>query len=62
MAKVVLFCHSLRSDRNHGNAHFLCGVLSEFQARGFATAAFEPTDAWSAGNLLADEGIAALSA
>ena len=34
MARLVLFCHSLRSDWNHGNAHFLRGVLSECQRRG----------------------------
>ena len=32
MAKVVLFCHSLRSDWNHGNAHFLRGIATELQA------------------------------
>ena len=45
MAKVVLFCHSLRSDWNHGNAHFLRGVLSELQRRGFGIRAFEPEEA-----------------
>ena len=29
MPKLVLFCHSLRSDWNHGNAHFLRGMLAE---------------------------------
>ena len=62
MARVVLFCHSLRSDWNHGNAHFLRGVLSEFQARGFAVDGFEPANAWSARNLAADHGEAALEA
>ena len=32
MARLALFCHSLRSDWNHGNAHFLRGVVSELQA------------------------------
>ena len=32
MAKIVLFCHSLRSDWNHGNAHFLRGIATELQA------------------------------
>lgn len=27
--RVVLFCHSVLSDWNHGNAHFLRGVISE---------------------------------
>jgi spore maturation protein CgeB len=62
MAKIVLFCHSLRSDWNHGNAHFLRGVLSELEARGFATAGFEAADAWSARHLLVDHGAAAVNA
>ncbi len=35
MPKLVLFCHSLRSDWNHGNAHFLRGILAEWRRRGF---------------------------
>jgi spore maturation protein CgeB len=60
--KVVLFCHSLRSDWNHGNAHFLRGVASELMARGHRVHVLEPSDAWSAQNLAADAGEAALSA
>jgi spore maturation protein CgeB len=60
--KVVLFCHSLRSDWNHGNAHFLRGVASELMARGHRVQVLEPRDAWSAQNLVADAGEAALSA
>jgi len=62
MAKIVLFCHSLRSDWNHGNAHFLRGMLSELQGRGFTVRGFEPKDGWSARNLAADLGPSALSA
>lgn len=62
MAKIILFCHSLRSDWNHGNAHFLRGVASELQHRGFDLEAFEPADSWSAANLAADCGPAALAA
>jgi spore maturation protein CgeB len=62
MAKVALFCHSLRSDWNHGNAHFLRGVLSELQRRRFAVQAFEPKDGWSARNLALDVGPDALTA
>lgn len=54
--KVVVFCHSLISDWNHGNAHFLRGVVSELQARGHAIDVYEPEDAWSVQNLLADGG------
>jgi len=54
--KVVLFCHSLLSDWNHGNVHFLRGVLSDLRTRGVRTIAYEPRDAWSARNLEADLG------
>lgn len=62
MAKIVLFCHSLRSDWNHGNAHFLRGIAGELRRRGFGVEAFEPADGWSARNLVADLGPAALKA
>jgi spore maturation protein CgeB len=58
--RVVMFCHSLVSDWNHGNAHFLRGVASELIARGHDVRVFEPQDAWSAQNLEADAGTAAL--
>jgi spore maturation protein CgeB len=62
MPRLVLFCHSLRSDWNHGNAHFLRGILGEAQRRGFAVTAFEPVFGWSARNLAHDHGGAALEA
>jgi spore maturation protein CgeB len=62
MPKVVLFCHSLRSDWNHGNAHFLRGILSECWHRGFDVLALEPANGWSAQNLFEDHGPAALEA
>jgi len=54
MPKLVVFCHSLRSDWNHGNAHFLRGISSEFWHRGFDVAAVEPAEGWSAANLAQD--------
>jgi spore maturation protein CgeB len=60
--KIVAFCHSLRSDWNHGNAHFLRGVLSECWHRGFDVLALEPANAWSAANLFQDHGPAELDA
>ena len=62
MAKIVLFCHSLRSDWNHGNAHFLRGIATELQARGFDVQTFEPENGWSAVNLVKDAGPSALTA
>ncbi len=54
--RIVYFTHSLRSCWNHGNAHFLRGVLRELIGRGHDVAAYEPSGAWSLGNLLADHG------
>ena len=62
MAKLVLFSHSLRSDWNHGNAHFLRGVLSECRNRGMEVVGYEPAGAWSARNLAEEVGPAALEA
>jgi spore maturation protein CgeB len=47
-----LFYHSLVSDWNHGNAHFLRGVVSELLARGHDVRVFEPRDGWSRRNLM----------
>ena len=53
--QIVMFYHSLVSDWNHGNAHFLRGVVTELMARGHAVTVYEPRDGWSATNLLAEE-------
>jgi spore maturation protein CgeB len=58
--KIVLFYHSLLSDWNHGNAHFLRGIVAELQARGHDVRVFEPYAAWSRVNLVAQHGEAAL--
>ncbi len=58
--RIVLFVHSLLSDWNHGNAHFLRGITAELLARGHDVAVYEPHDAWSVRNLVAEHGEAAL--
>lgn len=60
--RIVYFTHSLASCWNHGNAHFLRGVLRELIGRGHEVRVFEPEGAWSLKNLLADHGEAGLSA
>ncbi|HZV56565.1 MAG TPA: glycosyltransferase [Sphingobium sp.] len=60
--KIVYFTHSLASCWNHGNAHFLRGVLSDLIARGHDVRVWEPHDAWSLANLLADHGERGLDA
>jgi len=54
--KFSLFYHSLISDWNHGNAHFLRGVVKELLKRGHQVTVFEPRDGWSLTNLLRDHG------
>ncbi len=54
--KIVLFYHSLLSDWNHGNAHFLRGVATELISRGNDVRIYEPQDGWSLSNLVADYG------
>ena len=54
--KILMFYHTLLSDWNHGNAHFLRGVVTELLARGHEVQVFEPQDAWSLQNLIAEHG------
>ena len=54
--RVALFCHSILSDWNHGNAHFLRGVATELILRGHQVRIFEPQDAWSFQNLVREHG------
>jgi spore maturation protein CgeB len=54
--RVTIFCHSLVSDWNHGNAHFLRGVCTDLIARGHEVRVYEPADAWSVSNLVAEHG------
>jgi spore maturation protein CgeB len=54
--RIVMFYHSLRSDWNHGNAHFLRGVVTELLGRGHEVIVHEPRCAWSAQNLIAERG------
>jgi spore maturation protein CgeB len=54
--KIALFYHSLVSDWNHGNAHFLRGIAWELQRRGHELCIFEPADGWSLTNLMREHG------
>lgn len=54
--KIVFFVHSIASDWNHGNAHFLRGLLSALAADGHQVVSCEPAGAWSAEHLLEDAG------
>lgn len=60
--RIAYFTHSLASCWNHGNAHFLRGVLSALIARGHDVCVHEPAGSWSLQNLTADHGEAGLDA
>jgi spore maturation protein CgeB len=54
--RVVYFSHSLVSDWNHGNAHFLRGIVAELRERGHEVAVLEPAGGWSRTNLEREHG------
>jgi spore maturation protein CgeB len=54
--RIVMFYHTLISDWNHGNAHFLRGIASELLRRGHEVSIYEPGDSWSVQCLLAEHG------
>ncbi|ESX99618.1 glycosyltransferase [Mesorhizobium sp. LNJC405B00] len=54
--RFVFYTHSVVSDWNHGNAHFLRGVMRELVQRRHQAIALEPADGWSRLNLLAEKG------
>jgi spore maturation protein CgeB len=58
--RIVMFYHSLRSDWNHGNAHFLRGIVTDLILRGHQVQVYEPQNSWSYQNLIAEHGVASL--
>jgi spore maturation protein CgeB len=60
--RIAYFTHSLASCWNHGNAHFLRGVMSALIARGHDVRVHEPAGNWSLENLLRDHGDSGLDA
>ena len=55
MLKIAFFLHTIRSDWNNGNAHFLRGLVREMGTLGHAVTVFEPAMGWSVENLLTEE-------
>ena len=51
-----IFAHSWISDWNHGNAHFLRGLVRELQRLGHEVRCYEEYGAWSLTNLIEQEG------
>jgi len=60
--RFAFFSHSLISDWNHGNAHFLRGVVSELLSLGHEVRVLEPLHGWSLQNLRRERGDAAVQA
>jgi spore maturation protein CgeB len=60
--RIVMFYHSLVSDWNHGNAHFLRGMVRELTRRGHDVIVHEPAGGWSYVNLMQERGSSALAA
>ncbi|HET9147208.1 MAG TPA: glycosyltransferase [Acetobacteraceae bacterium] len=58
--RFVFFTESLISCWNHGNAHFLRGVIRALLRNGHEVRSFEPADGWSRQNLVRDHGARAL--
>lgn len=54
--RIAFFVHSIVSDWNNGNAHFLRGIVSELQIMGHDIVCYEPDDSWSLGNLRKNYG------
>lgn len=52
----ALFSHSLVSDWNHGNAHFLRGLMRELVRLGHRVRCYEELSSWSLANLMRCEG------
>lgn len=53
--RLRFFAHSWRSDWNHGNAHFLRGLVDELARLGHEVRCYEAENAWSYLNLLHEE-------
>ncbi len=54
--RIVYFSHALSSCWNHGNAHFLRGILRDLVARGHDVVSLQPEPSWSRENLIRDAG------
>jgi spore maturation protein CgeB len=60
--QIRFFAHSLVSDWNHGNAHFLRGLCRALLRMGHTVRAYEELGCWSLSNLVNNEGDKAIAA
>jgi spore maturation protein CgeB len=56
--RIAFFVHSAVSCWNHGNAHFVRGLMGALARRGHEVVSYEPRGAWSLEHLLEDHGVA----
>lgn len=54
--RIAVFTHSVVSDWNHGNAHFLRGLIRNLRRMGHHVISLEEQDNWSISNLVKDHG------
>lgn len=60
--RIRYFAHSWVSDWNHGNAHFLRGLVRELIRMGHEVRCYEELGSWSLTNLVRQEGDKAIAA
>src|SRR5579875_3490007 len=59
--RLGYFAHTLRSDWNNGNAHFLRGLMRALRQLGHDVTTYEPEAEWSIDNLRTEpKGLASL--
>jgi spore maturation protein CgeB len=54
--RIAFFLHSISSDWNNGNAHFLRGLARALVGMGHSVTCWEQCDGWSRNNLIEAEG------
>jgi spore maturation protein CgeB len=54
--RIAMFLHSLTSDWNNGNAHFLRGLARALVTMGHTVVCWQEHDGWSQANLIESEG------
>jgi spore maturation protein CgeB len=60
--RFAFFAHSWISDWNHGNAHFLRGLVQELMRMGHTVRCYEERGSWSVASLVTHEGLLAQEA
>jgi len=60
--RIAIFGQSLISDWNHGNAHFLRGLVRALQHLGHTVTFYEEAQNWSLANLIREQGPGAVAA